>query len=90
MAARNPFPGATKPTTASRTATKAVRRLASAAKLVQQSRRVSPAEKAAYHAVVGAGRSRVIRDFFALNTQDETDITAVIDKALDTAIGGTA
>lgn len=38
--------------------------------LIQQSRRVSPAEKAIYHNVAGAGKSRVKREFFDLNASD--------------------
>jgi hypothetical protein len=32
--------------------------------LIQQSRRKSPAEKAAYHHDAGAGKSRIKREFF--------------------------
>lgn len=38
--------------------------------LIQQSRRVSPAQKAVYHQVQGAGKSRVKREFFDLGAAD--------------------
>lgn len=50
--------------------------------LIQQSRRKSPAEKAAYHQEAGAGRSRVRRRFFELNPGDEAAIIEKIDAHL--------
>lgn len=50
--------------------------------LIQRSRRVSPAEKAAYHELTGAGRSRVKRPFFGLDDADEAAIVDRIDKGL--------
>lgn len=54
--------------------------------LIQQSRRKSPAEKAAYHQEAGAGRSRVKRRFFELSPSDETAITDRIAAHLDQAV----
>lgn len=50
--------------------------------LIQQSRQKSPAEKAAYHQIVGAGRSHVKRRFFGLSASDEAVIVARIDRGL--------
>lgn len=46
---------------------------------IQRSREKSPAEKATFHALSGAGRSGVIRDFFGLTEAEE----AAIEKELD-------
>ena len=46
--------------------------------MVQASRAKSPQEKAAYHVVTGAGRSRVIRDFFNLGPGDDEAITRLL------------
>jgi len=45
--------------------------------LIQRSRRKSASEKAAYHQVTGAGRSRVKRPFFGMDDRIED---AVFDK----------
>ena len=37
---------------------------------IQQSRAVSPEQKALYHQVLGAGKSRVKREFFDVNELD--------------------
>jgi hypothetical protein len=50
--------------------------------LIQQSRRKSPAEKAAYHHVAGAGRSRVKREFFDLTDQDMDKLRSDLSKRL--------
>jgi len=50
--------------------------------LIQRSRRKSAAEKAAYHEITGAGRSRVRRPFFGLNAEDERQILARVDRGL--------
>jgi hypothetical protein len=50
--------------------------------LIQKSREKTPAEKAAFHAIVGAGKSNVIRDFFGLTPQDEDAIETEMDRAL--------
>lgn len=46
---------------------------------IQQSRAKSPAEKATYHELLGAGRSKVKREFFGLNSDDEAAIYARIE-----------
>jgi hypothetical protein len=51
--------------------------------LIQQSRAKTPAEKAAFHAISGAGKSKVIRDFFALSERDEQFIEAELGTAID-------
>jgi phage gpG-like protein len=53
---------------------------------IQRSRRVSPAEKAAYHQVTGAGAHHVKREFFGLTPQDEEAIVDRLDVALTKAI----
>jgi phage gpG-like protein len=53
---------------------------------IQASRAVSPAEKAAFHTVTGAGPSHVLRKFFGLSAADEAAIVDRIDKALDQAV----
>lgn len=50
--------------------------------LIQRSRRVSPAEKAAFHQVAGAGRSRVLREFFDLNVNELGQIKRLMDQRL--------
>jgi hypothetical protein len=51
--------------------------------MIQQSRRTSPAEKAAYHQIAGAGKSRVKREFFGLSPEDEDAIVKRIEEGLD-------
>lgn len=46
--------------------------------LIQRSRAVSPQQKAIYHTVTGAGRSRVIRDFFSLGPGDDEAIRRLL------------
>lgn len=53
---------------------------------IQQSRSVSPAEKAAFHQVTGAGKSHVLRKFFGLSASDEAAIVDRIDQALAQAV----
>jgi len=43
--------------------------------LIQQSRRVPPAEKALFHNVTGAGKSQVKREFFDLDASDQAALT---------------
>ncbi len=45
--------------------------------LIQRSRDVRPGEKALFHNVSGAGKSRVKREFFDL---DETDVQAMTEE----------
>lgn len=52
--------------------------------LIQQSRGVSPQQKAVYHAEAGAGKSRVIRDFFNLGTGDAEAITRLLQARITT------
>jgi len=56
---------------------------------IQNSRRKSPAEKAAYHQITGAGTSKVTRKFFGLTPTDETAILNRIDSYLNRALKGT-
>lgn len=51
--------------------------------LIQQSRAKRSVEKASYHEIEGAGRSRVRRPFFGLSPDDETEIIALIDRGLE-------
>lgn len=51
--------------------------------LIQQSRRVSPMEKALTHNVVGAGKAHVKREFFDLNTDDLSAITEELDRRVE-------
>ena len=51
--------------------------------LIQRSRRVPPSEKAAFHQVVGAGRSRVKREFFGVSPQDEEAIRLFADERVN-------
>ena len=50
--------------------------------MVQRSREVPAAEKAIYHQVAGAGKSRVKREFFGLNDDDLSQLTALLDRRL--------
>ena len=54
--------------------------------LIQQSRRKSAEEKAMYHQVLGAGKSRVKREFLGLTEQDERDIVDRIQKSIERQI----
>ena len=56
---------------------------------IQNSRRKSPAEKAAYHQMTGAGTSKVRREFFGLTPTDEDAIVNRINSHLDRALKGT-
>ena len=50
--------------------------------LIQQSRRKSPAEKAAYHQVAGAGRSRVTREFFDVSDAELGQVRTLLSARL--------
>lgn len=50
------------------------------------SRQVLPSDKAAFHQITGAGRSRVLRQFFGLSAADEEVITQQIAQGLDRLI----
>lgn len=48
--------------------------------LIQRSRAVSPQDKATFHVVTGAGKSRTKRDFFNLGPGDEDGIAALLQR----------
>lgn len=62
---------------------------ANSSTLIQSSRRKSAAEKAAYHEITGAGRSRVRRPFFGLSESDERAIVDRIDRGLQDELNRT-
>ncbi len=66
----------------------AKKRAASLGTMISQSRGVSPSEKAAFHNISGAGKSRVIREFFGLTPSDEEAITTLVERDLDARLGG--
>jgi hypothetical protein len=51
--------------------------------LIQRSRGMSPQQKAVFHNVVGAGRSKVRREFFNLGPQDTEAIVSLLETRLD-------
>lgn len=53
---------------------------------IQRSRAVGAADKAFFHTEVGAGRSRVKREFFGLSPADEAQIEAAVDRHFDALI----
>ena len=53
---------------------------------IQASRSASAHSKASWHAVEGAGKRRVVRDFFQLSEQDMTTLTAYLQGRLDQRI----
>ena len=61
-------------------------RPAGAIPMMARSREISPAQKAAYHDVAGAGKRKVKRPFFGLNEDDATDIELRIAASIDEAI----
>ena len=50
---------------------------------IQRSRNESSEQKAIFHNVTGAGRSHVIREFFALGDDDKDVAHAMLQAALD-------
>lgn len=50
--------------------------------MVQRSRAVPAGDKAAFHNLAGAGRSKVKREFFDLSTDDADELVALLDKRL--------
>lgn len=56
--------------------------------LIQRSRALSPQQKAMFHNVAGAGRSRVKREFFDVSDQDATDLVAFLETRLDANLQG--
>jgi hypothetical protein len=59
------------------------RERASGNTLIQNSRNVSPQQKAVFHNVVGAGRSKVRREFFNLGPSDAEAIVNLLETRLD-------
>ena len=51
--------------------------------LVQRSRSVPPAEKAAFHQETGAGKSKVKRQFFGLSAADEAAILERVHRGIE-------
>lgn len=51
--------------------------------LIQRSRSVSPAEKAAFHQITGAGKRHTRREFFGLTPDDEAAIVDRVRNALE-------
>lgn len=62
------------------------KRVATPGTFIQRSRRVGAAEKAAYHQVTGAGKSRVKRKFFELSESDVDEIAEVVGQHLDRSL----
>lgn len=48
--------------------------------MIQRSRQKSSEEKALYHNVTGAGKSRVIRQFMGLTASEEKEIEKRVEK----------
>lgn len=63
-------------------------RLRGSKTFIQRSRALSPAEKAAFHQIDGAGKSHVKRPFFELDSADENAIVDRIQGGLDKALRG--
>lgn len=57
---------------------------------IQRSRSRGPQEKAIYHAVAGAGKRRVIRDFFDVSAADADAIAVRLQQSLDRRVARTA
>lgn len=55
--------------------------------LIRNSRALSPMEKAVFHQIDGAGRSKVKRQFFELNQADVDYIADTLDKRLRARLG---
>ena len=51
--------------------------------LIQRSRAIGAADKAEWHTISGAGKSRVKREWFDLNAADEAAAQAVLDAYLE-------
>ena len=50
---------------------------------IQQSRNAKPGQKAEWHDVTGAGRSRVLRPFFQLTAADEDALVREITQRIE-------
>lgn len=57
--------------------------------LVQRSRSVQPGQKAVWHQVTGAGKSRVKREFFDLNDEDLSVLAAELDRRMGQRLSST-
>lgn len=57
---------------------------------ISRSRGVAPSLKAAYHNVTGAGKSHVIREFFALSATDEQALTEALTRRIWARVGARA
>lgn len=60
----------------------AARRLRGGPTFIQRSRSVSSEQKAMYHHLLGAGRSRVTRPFFDLNDADQQTLGDKLEDAV--------
>jgi hypothetical protein len=56
---------------------------------IQRSRSESSEQKALWHHVSGAGRSRVLRPFFDLNASDETALAESLETLIAARTGAT-
>lgn len=59
---------------------------ARATTFVQRSRGTTPEQKALYHQVLGAGRSRVLRPFLGVTAEEERVIEKRIEALIDGAL----
>ena len=50
---------------------------------IQKSRAKGAAEKATFHQLTGAGKSRILRKFFGLSAADEAAIFERVDLSMD-------
>jgi hypothetical protein len=51
-------------------------------RFIQRSREVSSEEKSLYHNITGAGRSRVLRRFMGLTSDEQLKVKAVLEREL--------
>lgn len=56
--------------------------------LIQESRALGGEEKAIFHNLSGAGKSRVLRPFMDLNADDEDYLTARVAEGIDRLLAG--
>jgi hypothetical protein len=71
-----------------RAKTKKARRVFSGPTFIQRSRNESSEQKAIFHNVTGAGRSRVVREFFGLTVEEQAKVTGVLAAELDRRLKG--
>jgi hypothetical protein len=55
---------------------------------IQRSREVSSEQKAMWHNVTGAGRSRVIREFFGLTDEEQKQVRDALEHEMSTRFQG--